>query len=51
MISAYLGKSDTFDQALGKFALAYADQTKQDHAALVRAVKSGRLKAHRESKR
>jgi len=45
MISGYLGKSDVFDQALGKFALAYADQTEQDHAALVKAVKTGRLRA------
>lgn len=44
-ISGYLGKSDTFDQAIGKFAVAYADQTNRDHAALVAAVKSGRVKA------
>jgi uncharacterized protein (DUF2252 family) len=51
MISGYLGKSDVFDQALGKFALAYADQTERDYAALVQAVKSGRLKAQVEAKR
>ena len=44
-ISGYLGKSDAFDEAIGEFALAYADQTVRDHAALVAAVKSGRLKA------
>ena len=44
-ISGYLGKSDTFDQALGEFALAYADQTVRDHAALVAAVKAGRIEA------
>jgi uncharacterized protein (DUF2252 family) len=44
-ISGYLGKTDTFDQAIGKFALAYADQTERDHAALKAAVKSGRIKA------
>ena len=44
-ISGYLGKGDTFDQALGEFSLAYADQTEQDHAALVEAVRSGRLEA------
>ena len=42
MISGYLGKSDAFDQALGKFALAYADQTERDYAVLEEAVKSGR---------
>ena len=44
-ISGYLGKSDAFDQAIGKFALAYADQNERDHAALVAAVKAGRVKA------
>ena len=45
LISGYLGKSDAFDQAIGDFALAYADQTERDHAALVAAVKAGRIKA------
>ena len=44
-ISGYLGKSDAFDRAVGEFALAYADQTVRDHAALVAAAKSGRVKA------
>jgi uncharacterized protein (DUF2252 family) len=44
-ISGYLGKTDVFDRAIGKFALAYADQTVRDHAALVAAVKAGRIKA------
>ncbi len=44
-ISGYLGKSDNFDQAIGAFALAYADQTERDHTALVEAVNAGRVKA------
>mgnify|MGYP006266904811 CR=1 FL=1 len=44
-ISGYLGKGDQFDQAMGEFALAYADQTEKDHAALVEAVKTGRVEA------
>ena len=44
-ISGYLGKSDAFDQAIGEFALAYADQNERDHAALVAAVKAGRIEA------
>jgi len=44
-ISGYLGKSDTFDEAMGSFAQAYADQNEKDYAALVAAVKSGRLQA------
>jgi hypothetical protein len=27
LISGYLGKTDSFDQAIGKFAITYADQT------------------------
>jgi len=45
MISGYLGKTDNFDTAVGAFALAYAEQTVRDHAALVSAVKTGRVKA------
>jgi uncharacterized protein (DUF2252 family) len=47
-ISGYLGKSDAFDHALAAFADAYADQTEQDHAALVKAVRSGRIHAEQE---
>ena len=44
-ISAYLGKSDRFDRAIADFAQSYADQTERDHAALLAAVKSGRVAA------
>ncbi|HEY9616230.1 MAG TPA: DUF2252 family protein, partial [Microcoleaceae cyanobacterium] len=44
-ISGYLGKGDQFDQAMGEFAVAYADQTERDHAALVKAVKTGQVEA------
>jgi uncharacterized protein (DUF2252 family) len=44
-ISGYLGKGDQFDLAMGEFAIAYADQTERDHAALVDAVKTGRVEA------
>lgn len=44
-ISGYLGKGDSFDRALGGFAMAYARQNERDHAALVKAVRSGRVKA------
>ncbi|CAN7804126.1 DUF2252 domain-containing protein [Paraburkholderia hospita] len=44
-ISGYLGKGDAFDEAIGAFSLAYADQTERDHAALVKAVRAGRLEA------
>lgn len=44
-ISGYLGKGDQFDLAMGEFASAYAEQTERDHAALVDAVKTGRVEA------
>jgi hypothetical protein len=45
MIGGYLGKNDTFDSALAKFAISYADQAESDHATLVKAIRAGRLKA------
>lgn len=49
MISGYLGTSDNFDEAMGKFALAYADQAERDHAALKAAVRAGKIEVHTES--
>lgn len=48
-ISGYLGKADAFDKALGKFAIAYADQNEKDHDALRKAVRAGKLQAVVES--
>ena len=44
-IAGYLGSGEVFDDALGRFAMAYADQTERDHAALVEAVRAGRIPA------
>jgi uncharacterized protein (DUF2252 family) len=44
-IAAYLGNSDSFDQAIGRFAETYADQNERDYQALVDAVTGGRLQA------
>jgi len=44
-IAAYLGSADVFDQAITRFAAAYADQNERDHQALVDAVTSGRITA------
>jgi uncharacterized protein (DUF2252 family) len=43
ILAGYMGKSDAFDQALVKFAIAYADQTECDHAALVAAIKTATI--------
>ena len=42
-ISGYLGKSDTFDQAVTDFSVAYADQSERDHETLLKAVRAGKL--------
>ena len=44
-ISGYLGDTDALDRSLADFAEAYGDQTERDHAELVKAIKSGRVKA------
>jgi len=44
-IASYLGGSDVFDRAIGRFASAYADQNERDYHALVEAAKSGRITA------
>ena len=45
MIAGYCGTSATLDEAIAKFALAYARQTEQDHAALEKAKRAGRIRA------
>jgi uncharacterized protein (DUF2252 family) len=48
VLSAYLGRSAAFDEAIGVFATAYARQTERDHEALLRAIKNGRLPSRDE---
>ena len=42
-IAGYLGDGPGFDEAIVRFAEAYAAQTERDHAELVRALADGRL--------
>lgn len=44
-IAAYLGSGDRFDRAVADFALAYAEQTRADQAALAAAIRDGRIEA------
>ena len=44
MIAGYLGSSDQFDEAIGDYAVAYADEVERDYKTFIRAVRSGRLK-------
>ncbi|GHH05294.1 DUF2252 domain-containing protein [Streptomyces lanatus] len=45
LISGYCGKNEELDEAIADFALTYADRTEADHAALVAAVRAGRIPA------
>lgn len=47
-LNGYLGSKDAFDEAMGDFALAYADQAERDHAALKAAVRAGKIEAYME---
>jgi predicted alpha/beta hydrolase len=47
LISGYLGKGDSFDAAIGKFASRYADQTEKDVDIFKAAVGRGHLPAVR----
>jgi hypothetical protein len=44
-VAAYLGDDDTFPEAVADFAEVYADQNERDHATLLTAVETGRLRA------
>jgi uncharacterized protein (DUF2252 family) len=44
-LAAYLGRKDTFEEAIADFAVAYADQNEKDHARLLAAIADGRVEA------
>ncbi|MFI6833706.1 DUF2252 domain-containing protein [Kribbella sp. NPDC050241] len=44
-ITAYLGDSDAFDQAITDFSKRYADQNDRDYDEFVKAIRSGKLAA------
>jgi uncharacterized protein (DUF2252 family) len=45
VVSAYLGRSSRFEEAMATWAHSYADQIERDYAELQRAVRKGRLPA------
>jgi sugar/nucleoside kinase (ribokinase family) len=49
-IAGYLGKSDSFDRALTRFAFQYADQNNSDYETFKQAVNDGRLEVRIVSK-
>ena len=43
MIAGYIGQTDEIDEALTKFAFAYAEQNEQDYAELRKAALEQRI--------
>ena len=43
MIAGYIGTARTMDDAIGEFAVDYADQNRADYRAFVKAIREGRL--------
>ena len=44
MIAGFTGNSEELDDAMVRFAFAYADQNEKDFNALAAAARSGRIK-------
>jgi len=49
MISGYMGAGQTFDDAIGEFAMEYSAQNRTDYRSFVRAIREGKVKAIVES--
>jgi uncharacterized protein (DUF2252 family) len=45
VLTGYMGTSTAFEDAFASFGEAYADQNEMDHAALLAAIRSGRIEA------
>jgi uncharacterized protein (DUF2252 family) len=48
VLTGYMGKSTAFEDALADFSVAYSEQNERDHAALLKAIRDGRLEARTE---
>ncbi|RDK03085.1 DUF2252 domain-containing protein [Paraburkholderia lacunae] len=48
-VSAYIGRSDQFAEALARYAASYADQVERDYDAFMKACRSGDLQARSDA--
>ena len=48
MIAGYMGTGQTFDDAIGEFAVEYAAQNNSDYRLFIKAIREGRIKAATE---
>lgn len=45
MIAGYMGSGQTFDDAIGEFAVEYASQNRADYRTFIKAIREGRIQA------
>ena len=48
MIAGYMGTGQTFDDAIGEFAVEYAAQARSDYRVFIKAIREGRIQATTE---
>lgn len=48
MIAGYMGTGQTFDDAIGEFAVEYASQNRADYRSFIKAIREGRIQATSE---
>ena len=49
MITGYMGSGQTFDDAVGEFAVEYSDQNQKDYRAFTQAIREGRIQTFLET--
>ena len=49
MIAGYMGSGQTFDDAIGEFAVEYASQNRSDYRSFIKAIRDGRISATTET--
>lgn len=48
MLAGYMGAGQAFDDAIGEFAVEYADQNMSDYRAFIKAIRDGRIRAQQD---
>ena len=48
LISGYAGSSQTLDDAIADFAVAYSDQNRTDYRAFIKAIRQGRIEVQND---
>jgi uncharacterized protein (DUF2252 family) len=48
VLTGYMGQSTAFEDAIADFSVSYAEQNEKDHAALLKAIRAGRVQVQTE---